>query len=95
MSDSINLDHVALGSKVINYAFNALTFGVATAAAWGCATVLGSISVFIAVAILMALLTALLEVFLMFKLPTTTVESLGRMVGGFTGRFARKTSSLA
>ncbi len=49
---------------------------------------------FVITAVLMVILTELLSMLTMFKLPTTTTETLGRTVGGFTGRvsnlFARK-----
>lgn len=94
-SNDISMEDVALGSKVIHYAMDVLCWGVATAAAWSCATLIGGIAMFIAVTILMALLTALLEVVLMLKLPVTTVAGLGHAVGRVTGFFARKATAAA
>ena len=89
-------DDFITGNKVISYALNTLAWGVTCAVAWSCSTVLMGISMFIITAIVMSLLMALLNIVLLFKLPTTTVEGLGRTVGGATARvtslFTRKAA---
>jgi hypothetical protein len=90
----MNNDDLILGNKVISYALNTLAWGVSCAIAWSCSTVLMGIVMFIIMSIVMALLCALLRVILIFKMPVTTVEGLGRTVGGATARvtnlFTRK-----
>jgi len=98
-TNSTNLEHLVLGHKVIGYALDLLAWGTACAVAWSCSTLLMGIIMFIIMAIVMALLTALIKVVLMFKLPSDSVESFGRKVGGLTGRvsglFTRKQAAPA
>lgn len=83
-------DDLALGHKVIGHALQLLTWGVTLAVAWSCSTVLMGIIMFIVMALVMHLLTALLHVLIMFRVPATSVESLGRNVGRFAKIFTRK-----
>lgn len=97
MNDSINSSDYALGAKVIDYAVNTLAWGVACAAAWSCSTLLMGIIIFIVMAIVMALLANLLSWLIAFKVPATTIEGLGRTVGGGINRvtdlFNRKAAA--
>lgn len=95
----MNQDDIILGHKIISYALNTLAWGCAVAIAWSCSTLLMSIVMFIVMSIVMGLLAALLRVVLLFKVPTTTVEGLGRTVGGAAARvtnlFTRKSPEAA
>jgi hypothetical protein len=83
-----SVDDLALGHRVINYALKLLAWGTAAAVAWSCSTLLMGIVMFIIVSIVMLLLTTIIHLAIMFKVPTTTVEGLGRTVGGFAGRMS-------
>ena len=94
---SVNAESFALGSKLIGYALQALTWGIAAAIAWSCSTLVMGIVMFIITALFMSLLTAVLHVVLLFKLPSTTVEGLGSTVGSAAARvrglFDRKVAA--
>lgn len=97
-SNTNNAEHLTLGYKVIDYALKLLAWGTVVAVTWSCSTLLMGIIMFIVVGIIMSLLQALLGMLIMFKVPTTSVETLGRTVGGVTGRvsslFARKPAAV-
>lgn len=82
------------GSKVIHYALSTLAWGVSCAVAWSCSTILMGIIMFIIMRIVMGLLMTVLNIALLWKLDSTTIESLGRNAGGAAARvtsmFSRK-----
>lgn len=83
-----------LGSKVIGYVLQALAWGIAAAIAWSCSSLVMGIVMFIIMLIVMSLLTALLHLVLLFKLPSSSIESIGSLAGKTASRasslFARK-----
>lgn len=98
MSDSIySTADLTLGASIIGYAFNALAVGVTLAVTWSCSSIVMGAIMFFAVGLLMALLTELACVYVMFKLPATSIAGIGSFVGGtaarVTGLFARKVAA--
>ena len=99
MNDSLSpsRDDLALGHKVITIALNVLAWGTTMAIAWSCSTLLMGIIMFIIMSIVMGLLMGMLRIFLMFKLPATTVAGIGGFVGGTAARvtslFTRKVAA--
>lgn len=88
----MNQDDILLGHRVIGYALNTLAWGCTVAIAWSCSTLLMGIVMFIIMSIVMGLLAALLHIVLLFKMPTTTVEGIGRAAARVTGLFTRKAA---
>ena len=86
-----------LGYKVIDYAFKALAVGVTIAVTWSCSSIVMGIIMFIITALVMALLCAIASIYVMVKLPDTTVAGIGNFVGGaaarVTGLFTRKVAA--
>lgn len=93
-SSTPNAADLERGDKVITYALRLLSWGVTIAVAWSCSSVIMGIIMFIVMALLMALLSAVAYMFISLNVPTTSIETLGRTVGGVTGRvsglFTRK-----
>ena len=90
----VNHDDLAFGRKIVGYALDCLAWGVALATAWSCSTILMGIIMFIIMSIVMYFLASLVSLAIFFKVPATSVESLGRNVGGAAARvsslFTRK-----
>lgn len=98
MSDSVySTADLTLGATIIGYAFDALAVGVTLAVTWSCSTLVMGTIMFIATGLLMALLCAVAQMYLMFKLPATSIAGLGNFVGGtaarVTGLFSRKVAA--
>lgn len=93
-TSTINSDDLAYGHKVIGYALQCLAWGCAVAIAFSCSTIIMGIIMFIIMSIVMSLLAALIQVVIFFKAPATSVEGIGRVVGGaaarVSGLFTRK-----
>lgn len=88
---------LAYGSKCITWAFNALAWGVTLAVTWSCSSILMGIIMFLITSVVMGILAGLINVVVQCKLDSTTVESIGRNVGGAAARitslFSRKVTA--
>lgn len=98
MSDSsYSTADLHLGASLIGYAFDALAVGVTIAVTWSASTVVMGTILFIATSLLMALLCTAAQVYLMYKLPATSIAGLGNFVGStaarVTGLFTRKVAA--
>jgi hypothetical protein len=97
MESSFNQQDLETGHKVIGYALKLLAWGTALAVAWACSSFIMGVIMFIITSLIMLLLTAVVHIGIMFKVEPTTVASLGRTVGGLTGRvsslFTRKAAA--
>lgn len=93
MNESFNQDDFNLGAKVIGYATQAFAFGISLAIAWSCSSVMFGILMFIVMSLLLGLLAGLLNLVILFKMPSTSIASVGHTVGGaaakVTGWFSR------
>lgn len=83
-----------LGNKVIAYALSALAWGITVAITWSCSSLLMGIIMFIICSLVFGLLAGVLHIFVIMKMDSTTIEAVGRNVGGAAARvtnlFARK-----
>ena len=98
MSDSIySTADLTLGASIIGYAFDALAVGVTLAVTWSASSVVMGIILRITTSLLMALLCTAGQMYLMYKLPATSIAGLGNFVGGtaarVTGLFSRKVAA--
>ena len=84
----------ALGNKVIAYALSALAWGITVAITWSCSSLLMGIIMFIISSLVFGLLAGVLHIFIIMKMDSTTIEGIGRNVGGAAARvtnlFTRK-----
>lgn len=84
----------ALGNKVIAYALSALAWGITVAITWSCSSLLMGIIMFIISSLVFGLLAGVLHIFVIMKMDASTIEGIGRNVGGAAARvtnlFTRK-----